>query len=221
MEPGHYTFKWWKDLMGVRDELKLTLLAGEIDSAARLPHAERTQMLYHKLQHQGRAVPWGPMVWNKLNIPKVSFIAWLVYMGRVLTKDRVSKFKPGIDDTCGLCGMEPESGEHLFFQCRFAREVLEYVMSRTEFHCVCIKLSGWIGLFQQARTCNTLYQLRSAALNMCIYMVWWARNQKVFQGTIVDAGACGRRATRMLLWYWSGKLNVNRKTRLIVENMLV
>ncbi|XP_074315530.1 uncharacterized protein LOC141651729 [Silene latifolia] len=63
---------------------------------------------------------WAPVVWNRLNVPKHSFIAWLFAKERLLTKDRLRAFGLPIDGICDLCAMHTEDHNHLFYHCAFS-----------------------------------------------------------------------------------------------------
>ncbi|KAL2896167.1 MARVEL domain-containing protein 2 [Bienertia sinuspersici] len=48
---------------------------------------------------------------------------------RLPTADRLNRWGAQMQATCGLCGTDQESSDHLFFQCSFSREVLEELKS--------------------------------------------------------------------------------------------
>lgn len=70
-----------------------------------------------------------PLNWNKGNIPRCSFIAWLACKGRMRTKEKLFQWGVVADSTCALCGTCVETIDHLFFQCSYAWQVWSLILS--------------------------------------------------------------------------------------------
>ncbi|KAL2943638.1 hypothetical protein RDABS01_031986 [Bienertia sinuspersici] len=66
---------------------------------------------------------------SRYNVPKHSFCLWLAVQQRLPTADRLNRWGPKMQATYGLCGIDQESSDHLFFRCSFSREVLEELKS--------------------------------------------------------------------------------------------
>ncbi|XP_015962159.1 uncharacterized protein LOC107486122 [Arachis duranensis] len=64
-------------------------------------------------------------IWKGLVPPRVELFVWFVLIGRVNTKDRLSRFGIISQDnvTCVLCNNEVEDVRHLFLGCVFAWQV--------------------------------------------------------------------------------------------------
>ena len=67
---------------------------------------------------------WDVFVWNRLSIPKARFIAWLAFSRKLKTRDRLVQMGVLTEDMCPICGLYPESVEHLFFDCCFSMQCL-------------------------------------------------------------------------------------------------
>lgn len=128
-------------------------------------------MVYNKLCQQSSEVPWWPLLWHRYNVPKFSFIAWMVYQGRVLTLEKLRKFMPLTMLVCYALKAEI-LWITCFFRCAYSSTVLCDVMKCMELRVDSCSFGDWLLLFFQARSGNILYRLRSAALNGCIYMIW-------------------------------------------------
>lgn len=76
---------------------------------------------YDWLRKDQPDVQWANWVWNRLNVPKYSFICWLVMWKRLQTKDRLQKYGIMVQTDCLLCDHPQESVEHLFFQYKYSR----------------------------------------------------------------------------------------------------
>ncbi|MDV2888542.1 hypothetical protein RYX45_25605, partial [Alkalihalophilus pseudofirmus] len=61
---------------------------------------------------------WHKAIWNKYNIPKHSFIAWLAIRDSLPTQDRIIQWKENPPDlVCVFCKDILDSCSHLFFGC--------------------------------------------------------------------------------------------------------
>ncbi|VFQ93364.1 unnamed protein product [Cuscuta campestris] len=83
---------------------------------------------YNRLKGIRMKVDWAEVVWSRWSVPKHQIIAWLIWKGRIQTKDRLSKFLP-IDTTCVLCEKEMESADHIFCSCTYAKAIHENMAS--------------------------------------------------------------------------------------------
>uniref|UniRef100_A0A1J3GN53 Reverse transcriptase zinc-binding domain-containing protein n=1 Tax=Noccaea caerulescens TaxID=107243 RepID=A0A1J3GN53_NOCCA len=48
---------------------------------------------------------------------------WLVFLGRLPTKDRLRRWGMNVPEVCVLCSSHQESHGHLFFSCSFTKEI--------------------------------------------------------------------------------------------------
>ena len=60
--------------------------------------------------------PWKPL-WNSLVPPKVSFFAWEVWWGKILTKEHLKKRGFQLASRCPLCGEDEEYLNHPLLLC--------------------------------------------------------------------------------------------------------
>ncbi|XP_074283036.1 uncharacterized protein LOC141607585 [Silene latifolia] len=120
-------------------------------------------------------VPWVPVVWNRLNVPKHSFIAWVYVEQRLLTKDRLCKFGMAVPTECDMCMVHPETHAHLFFECSYSRACLDRV---NEWLGVRIPVCEPIQWCLQLRYKSLMKkQVVFAAVCGLVYLIWWARNK--------------------------------------------
>ncbi|XP_062020762.1 uncharacterized protein LOC133737169 [Rosa rugosa] len=60
----------------------------------------------------------------KLNVPpKIQLFGWLLFRGRLKTRDRLSRFGYVEDNSCPMCDNDNETADHLFGCCEFTKEV--------------------------------------------------------------------------------------------------
>ncbi|GJX63923.1 hypothetical protein Tco_0296823 [Tanacetum coccineum] len=80
------------------------------------------------LRPRGIEVPWLHTVWFSHAIPRHAFHLWLVMRRSLKTQDKLRQWDvaPTTDITqvrCSLCGTQPDSHEHLFFECSYSSKV--------------------------------------------------------------------------------------------------
>ncbi|XP_059315596.1 uncharacterized protein LOC132066268 [Lycium ferocissimum] len=78
---------------------------------------------YKMLRGAVTLVPWRGLVCHNVACPKHVFILWLALLGRMRTKDLLLKWGMGINGTCVLCNNQPETIEHLYFECTYSHEI--------------------------------------------------------------------------------------------------
>ena len=120
-------------------------------------------------------------VWNPMNVPKHSFILWLVLKQRIMTKERASRFIQLDNIDCSLCKDEAETTQHLFFQCQIVQEWLKEIKywlgwrtHKTELH----DLLLWIQRKKATKFRRRIWLTAVAAL---VYAVWYQRNRVVWR----------------------------------------
>ncbi|XP_019224002.1 PREDICTED: uncharacterized protein LOC109205712 [Nicotiana attenuata] len=127
---------------------------------------------------------WGSWVWNKQNIPKHSFICWLIMQRKLLTKDRPAHKGMGSDGLCVLCGNASELIEHLFYECQFSKLCINEVIKWLK-----IRITNYEGQHLWKRVGRKMgNKLRRgfsfavlAALN---YHIWKGRNEALWQSSV-------------------------------------
>lgn len=80
-------------------------------------------VIWDGIRRSGAFPSWHNFVWNKFRVPKFSFTTWLAVQERLLTKDRMVRFRMNIDNCCALCGTDNESHAHLFIHCNYVRQI--------------------------------------------------------------------------------------------------
>lgn len=82
-----------------------------------------TRQVWKDLKVIGQKVNWYDMVWFNQCIPKHAFVLWMAVQGKLMTRDRILKWKPNDRLECALCGNCSDSHDHLFFQCMYSAEI--------------------------------------------------------------------------------------------------
>lgn len=123
--------------------------------------------------------------WFTESIPRASFIMWLVFLGRLPTKDRLRRWGMNISESCVFCSSHQESHGHFFFACSFTKEIWQTFASG-----LCSQ--GTPSLLQDiqdylllpstasSRTNQTILKL---LLQVIVYAVWRERNGRIFSSS--------------------------------------
>lgn len=82
-----------------------------------------TSATWDALNNFGNPVSWYDTIWFPRSIPKHAFIAWLVVLNRLPTRDHLQNWRITTDSNCLLCSFLPKNRSHLFFQCSYSYEV--------------------------------------------------------------------------------------------------
>lgn len=105
---------------------------------------------------------------------------WMLFIETLNTKDRLQRFGIQTDGVCCFCG-DPESADHLFFQCSFSRQIW-------------LRVLGWMGYTHQPTNWLTekawIMQVRKnkgwrrevtkVTIAETVYGLWFARNNCIF-----------------------------------------
>ncbi|XP_058763720.1 uncharacterized protein LOC131637150 [Vicia villosa] len=127
------------------------------------------------------------MFYSNVARPRAKFQLWLLFMGRLATKDRLTRFGVKLEKSCTFC-LEDESIDHLFFSCRKTNTIWQTILQ-------------WIGysrtprqwseekrwLIQESNRKGWKRQLLKVALAETIYFLWKARNDHIFNQ--IDIGS--------------------------------
>ena len=130
---------------------------------------EHTLMTQHK-------VHWRNLVWNRISIPKTRFLCWLAARYGLKTKEKLYQLGMVVGDVCPLCGLYPETYNHLFFKCTFSRSCMKTVKS-----CIGITLKLIARMDFGKQSISKIKQHVLNAIFACIlYHIWKCRNEAVW-----------------------------------------
>lgn len=136
--------------------------------------------VWNKIRPRIARVAWSKLVWNFCAIPKHSFISWMAILGRLPTRDRLRCWGLQIVEECLLCGLEPESIEHIFGTCSFSKPIWWRILQS----CGIQRTLGtwqedfsWI--IRKSKGKSLQAQILKCAWNAYIYQVWFERNSRL------------------------------------------
>ncbi|XP_043725560.1 uncharacterized protein LOC122672128 [Telopea speciosissima] len=138
----------------------------------------------HKWDHIPDVV-WN-RIWSIQSLPKIKALLWRSCNEALATGAGLQARHVNIDPSCSKCGFQPENGDHILFDCPFARNVwfgspLQF--SPPERPSLVDWIYSWNVWFKQDK--KMAREAISKASFICWYL-WRARNEQVFNGKTWD-----------------------------------
>lgn len=167
----------------VQTFLSTVQLSDEVDSyewsvAGTKLQKYNTGLIYRTLKKHASRVSWYHTIWCKGGIPKHNFLAWLFVINRCPTRDRLLGWGLQVDPLCLLCNSNPESRDHLFFECPYSWEI----WSRTAAKCQVSTSRDWssvVAYLGTVRLPKAQKKLLLIAWQCAIYLLWSERNSRL------------------------------------------
>ncbi|XP_074290831.1 uncharacterized protein LOC141617536 [Silene latifolia] len=182
--PTDYSSWAWRKICEVKETLKNGYINGKWRGS---DHSYTIADGYKWLmQESDQKVPWYNLVWNRYNVPKCSFIIWLIQHQRLLTLDRLHKMGIVDNTACFLYGVEMETHAHLFQDFIFARQCFHKVA-----HWLGIPVTGlldWKKLI--CLKCPSMFRrpIDMAAMVSTSYYIWHNSNICRLEGYVMHPG---------------------------------
>nr|GEV44100.1 hypothetical protein [Tanacetum cinerariifolium] len=87
------------------------------------------QCVWETIRPRDNEVPWYDLVWFSSCIPRHAVHMWLIKKKRLKTQDALSSWDvvAGLTVVCPLYETQPDSHEHLFFDCPFSQQIWSHV----------------------------------------------------------------------------------------------
>ncbi|XP_050211672.1 uncharacterized protein LOC126661835 [Mercurialis annua] len=176
---------------------------GACDFPDPIDEASEEAWNYIKEHHSGPH--WFKIVWGKNSIPMHNFIHWLALKIRLRIKDQLKNWGVTPDNVCVHCTNGIETIEHCLFNCDMAVEVWR------KFWPICRinqNIETWRRLVswfcRKATGKSILANIRRVTFAAVVYVLWNARNRKIFLNETSYASAIVRRIRDILLDKFNG-----------------
>lgn len=118
---------------------------------------------------------------NNYGRPRALINLWLICHGKQPTKDRLSKFGMIQDTICSPCNTEPETMNHLFFNCSITHGIWTHILNCIE---VIHDPNKWHTKIRWAIKYTNRKGWRAKLLKLALikvtYGIWQLKNEKVF-----------------------------------------
>nr|XP_043639249.1 uncharacterized protein LOC122610319 [Erigeron canadensis] len=141
---------------------------------------------WNDLQVSAPLVDWYHIVWYKQCVPKFSFLLWLVIKRKLKTQDMLRPWDvhngSNLNLVCPLCGNQPDSHSHLFFDCDFSKRVWLEVNVVAGLDQNSVDLDDIIrGILPLSKKISCTSVVSKLVLATSVYHLWQERNLRLFQ----------------------------------------
>lgn len=127
-------------------------------------------------------VSWANLVWFSNCIPRHTFILWLAVKKKLVTQDKLLKWYPHGEFKCPFCNDVPDSYDHIFFKCKYAREVWESIKVKAR---ITENANTWDGIVNYLAGNKQHNHIWIVIMKLClvatVYFLWQERNSRIFK----------------------------------------
>ncbi|GAV92902.1 zf-RVT domain-containing protein, partial [Cephalotus follicularis] len=141
-----------------------------------------TSRAWNCIRTLSNQVAWYSIVWHPYSIPKHAFSLWMAIRGALRTKDKLVAMGVLSNANCVFhCG-EPETHEHLFFQCPYSSKVWKEVLSLCQLVRPTLPWANEVDWMCANATGNQFHwTIRKLAFAASVYHLWIERNNRCFR----------------------------------------
>ncbi|GJQ97566.1 reverse transcriptase domain, reverse transcriptase zinc-binding domain protein [Tanacetum coccineum] len=132
-------------------------------------------------------VDWFHVVWFSHRIPRHAIHLWLAIKRKLKTQDTLRQWDVSSNTDlnllkCPLCDMQPDSHDHLFFECVFSLQVWEHVKRFTGIPNIPYNLSSIVDfLIPLAKMRSARSVIAKLIFAASCYFIWQERNYRLFK----------------------------------------
>lgn len=88
---------------------------------------------WESFQHRDSQVEWEKVVWFPNCVPRFSILVWLLIRKALKTQDKLKAWDRGGNVvSCVFCAQQPDSHDHLFFECPYSMQVWQMLCPYTK-----------------------------------------------------------------------------------------
>ncbi|GAV92258.1 zf-RVT domain-containing protein, partial [Cephalotus follicularis] len=147
-----------------------------------------TSRAWNSIRTVSTQVAWYSVVWHPYSIPKQAFCLWMTIRGALRTKDKLVAMGVLSNANCAFhCG-EPETRDHLFFQCPYSASVWKEILGLCQIVRPILPWQDEVDWMSTYATGNQFHQtLRKLALAASVYHLWIERNNRCFRNQFLPS----------------------------------
>ncbi|GKD93401.1 reverse transcriptase domain, reverse transcriptase zinc-binding domain protein, partial [Tanacetum coccineum] len=138
------------------------------------------------IRPRGSKVDWCDVVWFSCCIPRHAVHLWLVIRRRLKTQDNLRYWDNAgsLNMACSLCESQPDSHEHLFFECAFSQQVWSHLKGFAGLPNTTLSINEIINdilPFAARKTSKSI--IAKLVLAAATYFIWQERNGRLFKNS--------------------------------------
>ncbi|GJU28792.1 putative RNA-directed DNA polymerase [Tanacetum coccineum] len=128
-------------------------------------------------------VPWHDVVWFNNCVPRFSLLLWTVIHGKLKTQDLLRHWDVNtrLVSSCSLCGDQPDSHNHLFFECGYSTQVWDHMKDLAALSNVVggyKDVVDFLSSYANRRSCKSV--IAKLVFSASVYYIWQERNARLF-----------------------------------------
>ena len=143
-------------------------------------------IVWEDIRPRGNETRWTHIVWFSHCVPRHAFHLWLVMKRKLKTQDLLRQWDVSPSTNlnliqCPLCDSQPDSHNHLFFDCSYSSQVWFGVVSRAGMDiasCSLDTIVSWLIPIAEKR--SVLSIVAKLVLAASTYFIWQERNSRLF-----------------------------------------
>ncbi|GKB66961.1 hypothetical protein Tco_0928373 [Tanacetum coccineum] len=143
-------------------------------------------VVWHSFRPRDVKVDWVDVVWFSICIPRHAFNLWLVIKKKLKMQDRLSSWdvNGSLAMSYPLCESQPDSHEHLFFECSFSMQVWRHMRDFVGLSHVQPSLYMIVKfLIPMAKRRTSKSVASKLVIDAAIYYIWPERNDRLFNNS--------------------------------------
>ncbi|XP_074314038.1 uncharacterized protein LOC141649242 [Silene latifolia] len=115
---------YWKNICKVKEKMKQAY-----NNGVWVPDVKGYSVSsgYEWLRLKQPKQDWYKVIWNSWNIPKHTFISRIAQNNRFQVRDKLFRIGYFQEYCCCICESEPETRDHLFFNCPYSKNILALI----------------------------------------------------------------------------------------------
>ncbi|GJT10477.1 hypothetical protein Tco_0857519 [Tanacetum coccineum] len=142
--------------------------------------------VWENIRPRSNMVEWFHVVWFSQQIPRHAILLWMVIKRKLKTQDSLRQWDVSTSTNlnllqCPLCETQPDSHDHLFFECRFSMQVWDSVKCLTGIPNLPNGLNSIVNyLIPLAKMRSARCVVTKLILAASCYFIWQERNERLF-----------------------------------------
>nr|GEU84747.1 hypothetical protein [Tanacetum cinerariifolium] len=173
--------------LGVQDKMEWRIRSG-------LSKPFTVSTVWNSIRPHDEKVNWVDVVWYPNCIPRHAFNLWLVIKRKLKTQDNLWSWEvsSSLASSCPLCESQPDSHEHLFFECPFSTQVwlhMRDLAGLSQIPPILEVILDFIIPMAKIRTSTSVFS--KLVLAAVAYFIWQERNNRLFM--------CNKRSTAQVI----------------------
>lgn len=123
---------------------------------------------------------WRDVLWYSLIPPSQSILFRRLIKGKISTDDALGRRGVNLSPVCSLCYIEEETRSHLYFSCKYSKDIWSWLGIMLDSHFSINNLEYYLAVmkYSGSKQCKVTH---IASCIAAIYCIWQARNSARFQ----------------------------------------